>query len=65
MSFKSVLILTRHVDRMFKTLIMEACSIKRRSEMSDEYEQYIDDEIAALAEEWELWNDQQCEFDGE
>lgn len=31
--------------------------------MSDEYEQYIDEEIAALAAEWELYNDQQCEFD--
>lgn len=33
--------------------------------MAEEFEQYIDDEVAAMAAEWEIWNDQQCEFDGE
>lgn len=31
--------------------------------MSAEYEQYVDEEIAALAAEWELYNDQPTEFD--
>ena len=33
--------------------------------MADDYEAYVDDEVAALGEEWALYNDQQCEFDGE
>ena len=31
--------------------------------MAEDLEWYIDDEVAALASEWELWNEQQCEFD--
>lgn len=33
--------------------------------MAEDLEQYIDDEVAAMAAEWELWNEQQCEFDKE
>jgi hypothetical protein len=33
--------------------------------MADDFERYVDEEVAQLCEDWELWNDQQCEFDGE
>ena len=33
--------------------------------MYDDYDAFVNEEILALAEEFDYWNDQSCEFDGE